>query len=77
MNGKNGVVLHGKINPNAQLVHLNCQNLYPDSPKQMMPMAGPGLKTKADHVNIKTVEALFVIIPTYNFYVGMFDSKQI
>ena len=42
-----------------------------------MPLAGSGLKKKGDHLNIKIVAALYVVMPTYYLYVEMYDLEQI
>ena len=71
--GKIGVVLCGKIDPIAQLVHLNHQDLRSNFPTRMMPLDGSGLNMEGDHLNIKIVAALFFIMPTYYLYVEKSD----
>ena len=60
----------------VQLVYLNHQNMCTDSHNWMMPLAGSGLKTEGDRLNIKIVAALFVIMPAHYFYVEICDLKK-
>ena len=36
----------------CSMVYLNSQNMCSDSPNQMMPLAGSGLRLEGDHLNI-------------------------
>ena len=40
----------------AQMVYLNPQDMHYDSHNWMMPLAGSGLKTEGDHLNIKLLQ---------------------
>ena len=51
--------------------------MLPDSSKRMTSLAGSGFKREEDHLNIKIVAALFVVMPTYYIFVEMYDLKQI
>ena len=45
------------------MVDLNCQNLCSDSSNQMTSLAGSGFKTEEDHLNMKIVTALSLLMP--------------
>ena len=61
----------------AQLVDLNHQVLCSDSANRMTSLAGFGFKMAEDHVNIKLLTALFVIMLTHYLFVEICDLKQI
>ena len=48
-----------------------------DSPNGMETLAGSVPKMEGDHLNIKTVAALFVVTPKYYLNVGLYDLKHI
>ena len=61
----------------AQLVYLNCQEMHSDFTNWMMPLAGSGFKTEGDHLNIKIVAPLFVIMPAHYISGEICDLKQV
>ena len=52
-------------------------NRHQDSPKQIVILAGSVHKMERDHLKIKTVGALFVVMPTHYLYEEVCDLKQI